>query len=153
MHKKKFSYALVISALAISVVFISRTNVTAISFEFLNENIWQWSYDDLQDNLGTIANAIDPVNWPNQVDTDLEEEDGHELPMSFLTTPLLILKSGRNSYVFYGDDVPTSWADLDYYGIDSISSYAPVPEPATVLLIGTGLAVLVGFSRKKFKKM
>lgn len=32
------------------------------------------------------------------------------------------------------------------------SSPSPVPEPATMLLLGTGIAGLVGFSRKKFKK-
>ena len=29
---------------------------------------------------------------------------------------------------------------------------APVPEPSTMLLLGTGLVSLIGFSRKKLKK-
>ena len=57
------------------------------------------------------------------------------------------------SWVFEGG-APTTWDELNSYGIRGISAYvAPVPEPATILLLGTGLAALVGFSRKKFKKI
>ena len=131
MHKKKFSYALVISALAISAVFISSTSATALSF----------------------TNSIDPTSWPNQNEPDLEMENGDPLP-DFSTVSYLILKYKNNSYVFESG-APSTWGELNSYGIYGISSYttAPVPEPATILLFGTGLAALVGFSRKKFKKM
>mgnify|MGYP001814993907 CR=1 FL=1 len=152
MHKKRFSYALVISALAISVVLISSTSATALSFEKYDGNIFKWSYDELSTKHEAIANSIDPSNWPMQFDVDLEQEDGDLLP-DFSSASYLILKYKNMSWVFEGG-APTTWDELNSYGIRGISAYvAPVPEPATILLLGTGLAALVGFSRKKFKKI
>jgi PEP-CTERM motif len=39
---------------------------------------------------------------------------------------------------------------LDLQGV--VDSINPVPEPATMLLLGSGLIGLAGFRRKKFKK-
>ena len=46
----------------------------------------------------------------------------------------------------------TNWAPFEITGVDNVelfSSMEPVPEPATMLLFGTGLLGLLGFKRKK----
>ena len=87
-----------------------------------------------------------------QFDVDLEQEDGDPLPDFFSTLPWLIIKYKNISWVIEGGE-PITWAELNKQGIYGISAYAaPVPEPATILLIGTGLAALVGYRRRKSKK-
>jgi hypothetical protein len=152
MHKKRFSYALVISALAISVVFISSTSATALSFtKHPDENIFKWSYETLLTIHEAIAISIDPASWPNQFEPDLEMEDGDPLP-DFSTASFLILKYKKDSYVFEGG-APATWDELNSYGIYGISSYTtPVPEPSTILLMGTGILGLVAYGRKRFNQ-
>ncbi len=42
----------------------------------------------------------------------------------------------------------------DFFAIDDLqfNSGAPVPEPSTILLVGTGLLGIIGFSRKRLNK-
>jgi hypothetical protein len=153
MPKKRFSYALIILALAISVVFISSTSSMALSFTKYSGNIFKWSYEDLADVHKTIANSIDPLNWPMQFDVDLEQEEEDPLPDFFSTLPWLILKYKNMSWVIDTGGAPITWDKLNKEGIYGISAYAaPVPEPATILLFGTGLAAMSVFGWRRSKK-
>ena len=50
----------------------------------------------------------------------------------------------------WNDNLYPSGGDLDYDDMVIAMKAAPVPEPTTLLLFGTGLIGLAGFGRKKF---
>ena len=55
------------------------------------------------------------------------------------------------------DDIPPEqsghpYGEADIDAVGAISSAAPIPEPATMLLLGSGLIGLAGFGRKFRKK-
>jgi hypothetical protein len=58
----------------------------------------------------------------------------------------------RNIVRFWDRDGERHRIRVALSAFDNPSSPAPVPEPSTILLIGTGLVGLIAYSRKKIKK-
>jgi len=123
---------------------------------------WEYAFDVQTGGLYDISNAQSKILLSEDLmSSRYVFRNGQEVAIE--TTGLTALTKTDEGFYdgsYYSFDIDFAdlgW-DLSNLGFHWVSndviegSAAPVPEPATLLLVGTGLMGIAGFSRKKFKK-
>lgn len=99
----------------------------------------------------TFATPISAVSfdWGSALDDFYADADG----VNFFFDDYNLIKTGSTSFVFATPVYSLSFHDggIGEIGIDNLK-VTSVPEPGTLVLLGSGLLGLVGYGRKRLKK-
>ena len=174
---KRLTFSMLMTGLLILLLFpVGKSHAIQISYEAVNladttpgENLWQYSYtvgdysfdmdygftiyfdhsaySNLEDPVPYVNDDWDPIVW--QPDTSIPDDGAYDAlaleDAASLADPFVV------SFVWLGSEVPGSQFFEVYapdFNIIQSGETAPVPEPATLLLVGSGLLGLAGFRKR-----
>ena len=128
-----------------------------------NPDIWNFDFSGFSSGMVSITLKVDDYYPPYPDDYNLYWDgvllgntispyDGYVF--NFDTTSFLHALTVEYANIQLISWTPSSGGSYYDLWLDAVSSTTPVPEPSTLLLVGSGLAGLVGLGRKRlFKKV